>query len=94
MLLQEKAALEEQCAQLRLQAQAGAGAAAASESETPGPNLAAMLEQRTAELHVAEERSRDAAAEIETLLAAVAKHREEVGHICFSAFGHFMPKPK
>lgn len=85
-VLQEKAALEEQCAQLRLQAQTSLEAPTLGESHTPSapdPDLAALLAQRTSELHAAERRSQDAAAEVQTLLAAVARHREEVAVIYY-----------
>lgn len=82
-VLQEKAALEEQCAQLRLQAQTSLEAPALGDSHTPSVSDPALLAQRTSELHAAERRSQDAAAEVQTLLAAVARHREEVAVIYY-----------
>lgn len=78
MSVQEKAALEEQCAQLRLQAQAEVGQATHSEQQIDAAAQAVLLEQRTAELQVAEQRSQNAALEVLTLLATVARHKEEV----------------
>lgn len=78
MAVQEKAALEEQCAQLRLQAQAGVGQAALGEPHTDAAAQAGLLEQRTGELQAAEQRRQDAAAEVQTLLATVARHKDEV----------------
>ncbi|BDA41968.1 hypothetical protein COCOBI_02-7660 [Coccomyxa sp. Obi] len=74
----EKAVLEEQCAQLRLQAQAEGRQDALSEQHADAAAQAALLIQRTAELQAAEQRSQDAAVEVQTLLATVARHKEEI----------------
>lgn len=78
--VQEREALEEECAKLRRQAQGGTPRAIQSEPFA-APELAALLEQPTAALQAAEQRSRDATAQIEILMSSVAKHREEVLYI-------------
>ena len=76
--MQEKAALEERCAQLRLQALGEAGQSTVGKQPTDAAVQTVLQEQRAAELQALEQRSQDAALEVQTLLATVARHKEEV----------------